>query len=601
MIVTGETMKASGLILSLCLLILSLVASAGMASGQDISVTASVDRKAVRVTEVITLTIYIRGIQSAPAPELPQIEGFQASYVGPSTQISIVNNKSSVSVAHRYRLMAIKTGIFTIPSIAVVYQGKTYRTKPIKVQVLAGSGSKDSRKTSADELKKYIRLVIFAKRKTAYVNEGFPLKIMLYVKAGVDVRNIRYPTFPTAGFSVLPFEKAKQREATIDGLLYRVIEFPTTVYPVRSGNLVLGPAEVDCDVIIQSSRNLSPFFDSFFGNAARYSLTVKSDPLTVVVHPLPVRGRPAHFGGAVGQYRLDVSAKPTSLKVGEPITLTMTVSGKGNIDSVTIPRISDLTQFRAYDPQVNVQKSGNSGKKTFEQVLIPKSDKVKAIPKIQFSFFDPSIGEYRTVSKGPIPVDVKPASETQPVQMLDMGSGKTVNREVLGKDIVYIKDSMGSVSRGDSRLYRKPGFLLLQLVPLLGLAGALVYQKRKERFATDKAFARRYQAHRKAKKGLERAQQLMDSGDSEEFYSVIFKTVQEYLGDHFNLPVAGITVAVVEELESRGVSKEILAKLNDFFQAYDRARFARSQMSAKEMKEMLDLATESIEHLENSK
>jgi hypothetical protein len=77
--------------------------------------------------------------------------------------------------------------------------------------------------------------------------------------------------------------------------------------------------------------------------------------------------------------------------------------------------------------------------------------------------------------------------------------------------------------------------------------------------------------------------------------------MQEYLGDRFDLPFAGITIEIVDNLRSRGITEDILEKLIAFFQACDRMRFAQSDMSENEMKSILDLATDSIELLEDAK
>jgi hypothetical protein len=330
-------------------------------------------------------------------------------------------------------------------------------------------------------------------------------------------------------------------------------------------------------------------------------MTVKSSPHTITVKPLPKVGKPANFSDAVGQYSLGVEATPLSLKVGEPITLTITVGGVGNIDSVNIPEIIDLTKFKAYDPQINVNKQGNTGIKTFEQVLIPTSSDITAIPEIQFSYFDPDEGQYKTETKDPIPIQVAPSDDSKPLAIFEVAEGRTVKREVLGEDIVYIKDEIGYIARRDNRLYKNKGFLFLQLLPLVGFAAVLVYQKRRERFATDRIYARQYHAPRKAKKGLAQAQELIAAGQPQEFCSTIFRTMQEYLGNRFNLPSAGITVEIVGNLRSQNFPEEALAKLLSFFQACDRTRFAQSEVNEDELTEILDLAKDSIRLLEDSR
>lgn len=579
------------------LLLLTIVC---VSFAQDISVSASVNTKTARLGQIISFTIHVQGTQSIGAPKLPEIDGFRGQYLGPRTQISIVNGQQLVSVDYNYSLLALKTGQFAIPSIVVKHGNMSYRTDPIKLQVVPRSSVQQNESTEEEELKKYIQLGVLTSRKTAYLNEGIPLRIQLFIRSGIEVRVTSYPDFPHAGFSVLPFEKPTQADRTIQEVRYRVVRFETTVYPVTSGELALGPAELSCEIAVTSSRGRSRDpFDSFFSRRARY--VVKSDPYTITVNPLPTEGRPDSFSGAVGQYNLSVVAKPTSLKVGEPITLTMTVKGQGNIDAANIPEIAGLTQFKVYDPQINVQKQGNAGEKIFEQVLIPTSDSVKAIPEIRFSYFDPEVGRYITRTKSPIPIKVAPSDESEPLQILEIAEGKAVKREILGRDIVYIKDEMGSAKHGDGDLYKNKGFLALQLLPLLGFVGVVIYQRRRERFATDRTYARQYHAPKKAKKGLAQAQKLMESGQVGEFCSTIFRTMQEYLGNRFDLPVAGITMEIVDNLRSQGFAEDILEKLTAFFQSCDMMRFAQSDMSENEMNAILDLATDSIRLLEDRK
>jgi hypothetical protein len=579
-------------------------------SAQDISISASVDRNAGQLGDAIAFTIQISGTQAVDMPSLPEIEGFRGRYVGPSTQISIINGRQSVSVAHNYSLLALKTGKFIVPSIQVKHKGKTYRTKPIEVEVIPRSDTQGTEATSIEELKEYLQLSVSTPKKTAYLNEGIPLLIQLLIRDGIEVSLSNYPTFPSLGLLVLPFEEPTKELKVIDGIRYQVINFRTTVYPVKSGELDLGPVELNCDLIITRPRSRSRtrdslfdsfFSDSFFDRRERYAVTLESDPHMMTVRPLPKDGQPDDFSGAVGKYDLSVVAKPTTLKVGEPITLTMTVEGEGNIDGVNAPGLENIDGFKIYDPQINFEKQGNAGRKTFEQVLIPHLDSVRAIPEARFTYFDPESERYVTRTEGPIPISVEPSEDIEPLRILEMPEGKPVQREILGRDIVYIKDDMGSIRFSNGPLYKNRGFLLLQLVPLLGFAGTLVYQRRRERFATDRTYARQYHAPRKAKKGLAEAQKLMESGRSYDFFATIYKTVQEYLGDRFDLSSAGITIEIVDILRSQNISEEILEKLTSFFQACDRIRFAQYEVTEDEMKSILDLADEIIVFLEDGR
>ena len=124
------------------------------AIAKHITVSASVDRNIVGVHGRILLSVNIEGVQedfqklakqykqldtTLKAPNLPVIDGFQAKYQGPFTDISIVKWQMSVCLKHRYLLMALKPGKYTINPILVKYKGKNYRTNPIAVEITQNS------------------------------------------------------------------------------------------------------------------------------------------------------------------------------------------------------------------------------------------------------------------------------------------------------------------------------------------------------------------------------------------------------------------------------------------------------------------------------
>ena len=126
--------------------------------------------------------------------------------------------------------------------------------------------------------------------------------------------------------------------------------------------------------------------------------------------PLPEEGKPEGFSGAVGKFGFNVSVSPTEVKEGDPITLRMTVNGEGNLTAFEMPSLSSKDNFKLYDPQIiekdNIKKS--------EQVIIPNSAEVIQVPKIQFSYFDPDLKRYQTITRGPFPITVTKPRKPSP-------------------------------------------------------------------------------------------------------------------------------------------------------------------------------------------
>jgi len=131
----------------------------------------------------------------------------------------------------------------------------------------------------------------------------------------------------------------------------------------------------------------------------QYDVPIK--PVTLTVRDLPGDGRPDGFSGAVGRFTLDARVAPDEIVLGDLVTLTMTVSGDGDLTGVLPPAPVSLGLLKAYEPRLVSAKEGTL---TYEQVLIPQATNALAVPPVVFSYFDPVEGTYRTLSKGPFPL-----------------------------------------------------------------------------------------------------------------------------------------------------------------------------------------------------
>ena len=128
-------------------------------------------------------------------------------------------------------------------------------------------------------------------------------------------------------------------------------------------------------------------FESFFndpwlmGSVPR-EVKLRAEGVKIEVKSLPPNAPPS-FGGAVGNFTMTADANPKSLKVGDPVTVTAKISGRGNFDRVTGPSFEDEKGWHKYPPSADFKQDddvGISGAKTFETVLSPneRKDKVPA-------------------------------------------------------------------------------------------------------------------------------------------------------------------------------------------------------------------------------
>ncbi|MFQ5665538.1 MAG: BatD family protein [Candidatus Binatia bacterium] len=581
------------------------------AARADLSVDARVSPQRAEVGEALTLSITIRGSQSVAAPAINDLDGFDVQYVGPSTQISIINTRVTASVEHTYSLLPLRPGHFTLGPFSVAYQGRTYRTAALGVDIVpaakppappvarqAKPQPAPAARGTGPRAQQALHLALAAPRRPVYLHERVPVDVTLYV-GSIRVTDVQFPALPGHGLSIDKFGQPSRREQVINGQRFKVLHFQTTVIPLRTGPLALGPATLRLNVLERRRGTVfnDPFFDRFFQSnlftTQRRPLDVRSDSLTLTVLPLPKTGRPAAFSGAVGTFTMEVTAAPTQLNAGDPITLHMALTGRGNLTDARPPELANSEGFRTYEPRVTRSEGGS---KSFEQVLIPHDAQVEAVPAVRFSYFDPQARRYRTLRSQPIALVVRPPQHAQRAEIIAGGASgaRVAAQEKLGRDIVYIKDDPGHLARPAAAWYRSVPFLCWQPLPLLLLAGAVWYERRRERLTGDLRYARFTRAGKSARRGLAVANQALAGQDRVQFYDAVSRTLREYLAAKLDLPPGGVDAT---SLGSCGVPEACAQRLRELFATCEQVRFAPSSGDG-DMRGTLALAQDVIRQLE---
>uniref|UniRef100_UPI00389A7EB8 BatD family protein n=1 Tax=Candidatus Chordibacter forsetii TaxID=3381758 RepID=UPI00389A7EB8 len=162
----------------------------------------------------------------------------------------------------------------------------------------------------------------------------------------------------------------------------------------------------------RNSRLSNPFFnDPFFGFGREESLEIKSQPQQLEIRPLPSLLRPTGFQGAIGKLSINSSLDTNRVSVGDPIKLTLTLSGSGNFAAMPAPKLSIGENFKVGPPAFSFQ--GNEvtmqkGSQTFEFVITPLQAGLLDIPPVTFSFFDPSEEKYFSIGSESHSIRVDP-------------------------------------------------------------------------------------------------------------------------------------------------------------------------------------------------
>jgi hypothetical protein len=563
-------------------LVWSLLAWLNLAAA---TLSATLDPDTIRLGASAQMTLVFENGAPAATPLVPSAPNLRVVPGFPAHQISIVNGQQSTAVIFPYRLTPGRTGEYTIAPVSAQVGGQTLTSQPLKLRVI---GATEAAPAGAGQLA-FLKLTV--PKNEVFVGEVLPVEIRLYHL--VNAEGIQAQPLAAEGFTAGKPVSLPRGRAQVGGRAYLTVGLMTTVTATKAGALRLGPAEWSLNLMLPTARRRSADpFDGFFERFMNSPLfddpflrgyqpvptNLVSEPQSIQVRPLPTENRPPNFTGAVGEYSLTVTPSPTNVATGEPITLKIQVAGRGALDNVTLPPLDDWRDFKAYPPTSKTETTdtlGVEGVKTFEQVVVPQSEDLKELPALAFSFFDPSQKAYRTLRQAPTPIVVRPSGGSSALAAAAASQEAAGNPAPPQQDIVYLKTRLGAAGVLSPPLLHQPWFAALQGLPVAAWLGALFWRKRREHLARHPRILRRQAVRRTVRQGLTQLRQLAQANQAEEFFALVFRLLQEQLGERLELPAAAITEAVVDDqLRPRGVPAASLDALRDLFHVCNQARYA---------------------------
>ena len=567
--------------------VLFLMAFVCTARAEDASVTATLSSASVAVGEAVELQITIKGTQKAPAPQ-PRVDGLDFQYNGASTQVQMNNFDISRSVVHTYTVLPQKEGTFTIPALSIDAGGKKLATQPLTLTVARQSGGGQAGTAGASE-NNFAAAEWVLPKTTAYVGEAIPAELRLYVLSQIRWELPQLPALSGEGFTIQKMPKPTVTKATKDGREYDVAIFKTAITPAKAGKLVLPASDLNTVMVLPQKRSQRPRFpgfpdafnDQFFNGAfnSPQQVVVRPESIELEIKPLPVAGRPASFAGAVGQFTMaPIQASPAKLRVGDPVTITAVVKGIGSFDRMNAPTIAEEEGWKLYPPSGKFKANdevGISGEKTFEIAAIPESAKTE-LPKIEFSFFNPSTEKYETITakRFPLTVEGAPVSSPTPnaIAASPTSASPTPAATPKPNDIQYIRVDSGTWGLGFEPVWNTHNFWLAQLLPFSALLLLGGWQWRRERL--NDATARRATQLRQSK--AEALRVLRDEKTTAtDFYNTAIRTFQiETALGQLRVELDPGTIDAEAACASRPLDCETAEGIRHIFAAHDQLRYA---------------------------
>ena len=375
--------------------------------------------------------------------------------------------------------------------------------------------------------------------------------------------------------------------------------------PTKAGNLTIPPAKFkyikqgELKTVTEKKKIPGGYTTMTKSSQEPVEEEAQTPPISITVLPLPTEGKPADFSGMVGNYSFSANFDRTNLKVGEALTLAISIKGDGTPGTITDPKLPDFSEFRSVPPENSINKKVKGNKvitsKDIKVFLYPKKKGTFEIPAITYSWFNPAKKKYETASAGPWTIEVeKSDAPAEPVYQAPVaatpGSSTPVVQkqeiEFLGSDIRFIHpitDKSETAAPHRSVLF---WILFAAAIPFYLIANFAITRNRKRNSNT--ALVRKGKANKLLKEKFANARTALKSGDGKAFFAALENGLIDYLSNLTNVEFKGMTrPQMKQELSKRGVKDETIEAINSWLEKCSFVRFAPVTASTEEQSQML--------------
>ena len=606
---------------------LLLILTSALAAEPEVIV--EVDRQRLYEGESVRYSVTLNNVENPTAPRLEGFADFDVASLGEqslnSSSITIINGRMTQVVRHGrrydYRLTPRKSGPLTVPAPTAEVEGKVIRGRQVKLTVVPPTEQDVAiLKVTSDRAAVYpmqpftVRLTILVKELPALFSDRDPLTVQPTPPTlsipwaddgqlpealqpaqswqkwlgplqdrrgnGFSINDIGqdsvFAIFERRAAAFLPTPKRiRQADSTGKERGYWQYAFERTFVAKRVGEFAFGP------VTLKGTFATSMAANKRLSGEDIYTVTKGA---SVVVKPVPEEGRPESFSGAVGKFTIEADLNPRQVKVGDPITLTLTLRGEGTLEDARAPDLTAIPEvtehFKTYEPTIETQDSA----RRFTYSLRPKQAGIKAFPAIPLSYFDFEEERYVTLKTTPIPLEVSEATALASDQIVTAGAGSQANGPNIQVQAEGVFANITDLSAIRDETVRP-------LRWCLGLAGlAVLYiavvslTQYLQRRAGDAALLRRLGAAARARSALDRARLAIEANELKQGAEAIRTSFVGLVADAANTQEAGLTPRdVQEQLDRWEIPAETAQPVVQLLHDCDGARYGASEATVREL------------------
>lgn len=572
----------------------------GPVSNEVRSYRAELDRGQIHLDESFTLLveIVVPDLKSLSDFQLPAMPDFSLINMYQSDVITTAEQKVWKVRSQRFVYIARRPGVFTIPAIGVIYQGRRYQTQPLSLSV-EGARSGFAYRQGVGKTLRMGNIVQAApdafgnamdsddfaasiSTEKVYVNQQLVLKVHLQFVADKDT-SMKYTPPALTGFLIEELPQANTEE-NVSGGQRRYVEhnYRTALFPVLSGNLTVGAALV-----------------RFYGQAKERSRL--TEPLNITVLPLPpdpqAKNQEAE-SRLVGRYQMSAELESRRTEVNAPVHLELRLWGEGNIREAPEPVIDHAGDYRVYledrKEKISLSHEKVQGERTYRYLVVFDKTGVAKLGQARVRYFNPQAIRWESADTWIPEITVLPRQAPAP--------NPDQEHHAMGWKSLRLRPNHGGATtlrlQNDGPL-ESLWFWLAQAFGPLMIAMAFLGRYLYQRSQADLLAVRTRRAYPQFRKTLNQIAAFIHKGDIQSFYSTLAKAISEYLAAKFGVPAAYIGVERLPEYFERfQVPEQIGGQFKVALMACEYVRYAAVVLPTRDMRALHHDLRQTVKHFE---
>lgn len=527
-----------------------MLSIAGIVLQITVTVTAP-ETLTVRQQATVTVRAEVRG-PVAPTIRPPQFGSLTGVRIEQSTSVGSGGTyaRGLAVVEHKYLVIAQRPGFAVIPPVEARVGPMVGRSEPTRLTIVNAPAVPVPAVVSRSRLdpRQGVSFHALVAPDTVYVGEQATYQVGVFLNDDVRYRLRRNPEFiPPELRSMLAYDLSAPRsfvsKRVIDGRRYEVHVFQRALFPLTAGRYEIPPARLNYSL---------PLSASFFSREESHQL--RSETVSLVVVEPPADGRPTDFHGAVGRLSLEALVDSGVAKVGDPLVLTVRVTGDGNVSFFPRPALNvPWGQAVAAEERVELDSSATlvHGTKEFDWVITPGQSGEVEVPPIRYPFFNPYTERYELAVTSPQRLSVAPGT----LLVADIAADSA-------RPAFPVRRVMRPVN--DVPLASRPAFWLTMLAA--PIPAALVFAARRPRTRRTPAASERLRRIARNGRGLAAASEA----------GTLRRTYAAALGERIGVAAAELADrrALVRALRRSGVTAEVARRADELLGELDTAVYS---------------------------